>query len=149
MATYVSTKCGVCGSYWEYNEQGRHMSFGPPIVKCSFCGSLIKTKFKLFRDMNILEKIWFLSGQVLLRFALGIGASYGIYYIVKTQYIPMWNDINLAGKIITGLILLVIGLWGVFTIFDTLFTNTNIKDVENEFDKNGGYITSESWYKHD
>ena len=146
MPTYVTTRCGICGSMWEENSPGRHSLFGPPIVKCSSCGGYVKTKFKLFRDMSLLEKAWFLIGQVLFKLCLSVFLFIGTTYFFRTYYFVEFSSFSTFEMIFMGFIIGAPFLYSVFTFFDVIFTGKSIKDTESKFDANGGFISSEDWF---
>ena len=146
MATYVTTRCGICGAIWEEHSPGRHSSFGPPVVKCSSCGGYQRTKFKLFRDMNLLEKALFLFGQVLFKLCISLVLFIGSTYFFTDYYFEEFSSFTTFEMIVGGIGGGIFFLASIFTFIDVISTRTAIKDTESKFDANGGFISSEDWY---
>ena len=137
MAVYTTTKCGSCGAKWEDESVRGLSSVGPPLVKCKACNINNKTSLKLYRDMNTFEGLFFWLGQGAYCFVFGqvvLGGAIGIAF---------YADFNILLRIIISIIL---GGLGVLVFFNLFTKPQQIKDMEELFDKNGGFHWSNEPY---
>lgn len=159
MGIYTTTKCGHCGEKWEFLSSKRsNILLGPPVVKCSSCNGLNKTKHKLFRDMNNLEKGWFYLQQGFLRIIynvfiilLGIGLSYGLLFLEdekgKIPFNSMVDMGNYVGIIIFGGMGLSMVWFGWKNLKQSFQLNDIIENLENTYDNNGDFVWSWEFYE--
>lgn len=155
---YVTTKCGHCKTKWEFLSSERvDILLGPPVVKCSSCGGLNKTKHKLYRDMNFFQKSWFFIQQGLLRIIYNSGIIvFGIliprnFLITRDKYgnIPLvgyLEDGNYFGPLIITGIGLGISWFGYNNLKDSFQLKGITRELEKRFDDNGGFLWSNEFY---
>ena len=160
MGTYITTKCGHCNVKWEFlNSTRLNIKLGPPIIKCSSCNGLNKTKHKLYRDMNTFEKVWLYVEQTFLRFIfnlgviiMGFGMLYGSLLMEEEDgTIPLNNMLEIDNYF--GIIIfLSIGLGIIWFGFNNLKQSFQLKEIikiyEETHDKNGGFIWSHEYYEY-
>lgn len=159
MGTYITTKCGHCKVKWEFlNSTRLNIKLGPPIIKCSHCGGLNKTKHKLYRDMNIFEKIWLYVEQTFLRFTfnllvicLGFGILYGTLFMKDEDgKIPL-NKMIEIDNYLGILIFLGMGLGVIWFGYINLKSSFHLKEIISSYeelhDNNGGFIWSNEYYR--
>jgi len=147
---YSTSKCGNCGKYWEYmNSSGNMDKLGPPIIKCSSCGSMNKTKFKLFREMSVFEKI-ILFGKNFVVACFGLGMVV-VGLCALYDYFLNGGIWGLGGFFDEWYGVLIVGFLLLFGTGAVLGSSPNrirkvINNLESSFDLNGGYISSEEYY---
>ena len=137
MAVYTTTKCGSCGAKWEDDSVRVFSSVGPPLVKCKACNINNKTSLKLYRDMSTFDRLFFWLGQGAYCFVfgpLGLGSAISIAF---------YTDFNIFLRIIISIIL---GCLGILVFFNLFTKPQQIKDMEELFDKNGGFLWSNEQY---
>ena len=147
---YSTSKCGGCGKYWEYMNSSSNMTkLGPPIIKCSSCGSMNRTKFKLFREMTVFEKIILLGGQLFVAcFSLGmvvVGLCILYDYFLNNGDWRMGSAFNEWYGVLIVVFLMLFGSGGVLGSLPNKIRRV-INNLESSFDLNGGYISSEEYY---
>ena len=158
MAIYTTTKCGFCNCAWEFLDNKRaDVIVGPPVIKCENCGALNKTKKKLFRDLNIIQKTYFIVEQTLFRF---IYSSFIIFFGFAAFYFPFTNksvsgsmfipEMEEPKKFIAAILFVTAAYFiikaGYENMKQILLVNDFIKQVEKQHDKNGGYVLSKDFY---
>ena len=157
MATYQTTKCGHCNTKWSFMQYGEDSSCGAPIIKCINCKGLNKTKMKLYRDMNSINRFMFWIGRgfvkplaSLVMIAVGIYVLYRIYFITDkfgvTHMSEMLEINNWLVIIFSNVVPLVIVFMGAEQIKDTLSLTKQLKLMEKTFDENGGFVWSNQQY---
>lgn len=132
MAKYVTTRCGYCKSYWEVFAPAGSSSVGSPIIKCRNCLGLNKSDKKLYRDLNLSQKILFWAGSTIGFIIYGFGGIAGGLFIIKGN-----NEKIIAWVI--GIILIIFGALSIYALFKI---KGSLKSLEHEFDENGGFIWS-------
>ena len=144
MVVYSSTKCGHCGISWtSLNPNAPSQSFdkiGSPVIRCSTCLKDNKTKWKLPRDLNIIEKLIYVKGKqvfgILFSFALifiGLGLSFSFYYVEGDLVAPFF-------------LILFFAVPGAIGLKNNLTVHTDLDYLERRFDKNGGFCWSNEIY---
>ena len=172
MAEYKTISCGQCGDKWVFLERNRFdLIVGPPIIKCSHCGSLNKTNMKLPSQLNkrdlkrlkskldgtiflgLFKAIFYLpmglgcliAPLLLLNKRIESGIEIGLseWFVFILALLFCWGMANEARKTITETIYLIKDI-----IYDSpsKLVLENYKSVEEEFIQNGGYIESDVWF---
>lgn len=147
MGVYYTTKCGHCNIKWEFLNMRGNTKLGPPIVKCSSCFKMNKTKYKLYRDMSIFEKtVWYVQ----CLFSIG----FGLIMLIGGLFLLF--DMIFYGGHISGIIEESDWLGWVFSIgliligsrnsSEIFHLNSHRKDLEHFFDSNGGFLWSNQTY---
>ena len=134
MAVYTTTSCGSCGAEWESMSVGKRNSVGPPLVKCKVCNTLNKTSHKLYRNMNTFNRILFWLGEGTYSFIFGLGGAVGMALFA--------NDINIFLRIIIPVIL---GALGCLVLINLFNKPKQISEIEEIYDKNGGFMWSDDF----
>ena len=147
MGIYKTTKCGFCDIKWEFLKPSLDDRLGPPIIKCQSCNTLNKTKSKLFRDLTQKEqkmikfkndKLFFLINTFLIVISILLG-----WILLGIEV----EDRSLMGTLIVlsvpGLIL----FGSIKRIEEHESLDEIVSKIENEYDKNGGFIWSNQWYR--
>ena len=98
MGNYTITRCGICSETWEAVSAPASTLFGAPNVKCKSCGIINKTRFTLYRDMSVGLKMFFLFGQFVFKFFLGVLGLLLIYPGIRILL-----DVFLTFKIIKSI----------------------------------------------
>lgn len=131
---YIITKCGNCKESWQFLAPAGSAIVGSPIVKCKHCHALNKTSRQLYRDINLFERILFWGGTSLSAILYGLGGlAFGIGFVFVT-------DIGAIGKVFG-----VLGfVFGGINLYALANTKKSLKQLEETFDKNGGFIWSDS-----
>jgi hypothetical protein len=135
MGTYTSSRCGHCGSTWQFMESGRNSKFGSPIVKCVTCKGLNKTNSKLYRDMNLFSRVLFWFRQAVTWGLINgllplVGGVYGLVKALEAE--------SALGGIFATLFI----LFGSYNLYGLTKLMDKIKETEDLFDKNGGFLWS-------
>ena len=137
MAIYTTTSCGSCGAEWESMSVGKRNSVGPPLVKCKVCNTLNKTSHKLYRNMNTFNRILFWLGEGTYSFIFGLGGLGGAIGMALFA-----NDINIFLRIIIPIIL---GALGCLVLINLFNKPKQISEIEEIYDKNGGFMWSDDF----
>ena len=140
MGVYTSTSCGSCGANWEFMSYGRRNQVGPPYVKCKVCNAVNKTSSKLYRDIGTFRRIYFWLDQGFSNLFFGIGGFSMVYGFVFYSEAP---DVGVFLKIF---ITLMGGGLGVFQFYNLFTTPKQIRNIEELYDKNGGFLWSDEQY---
>lgn len=157
MGTYQTSRCGHCKKTWAFMQYGADSSCGPSVIKCIHCNSLNRTKMKLYRDMTSFDRFtfWLRRGFLkpiigLIMLGIGMGIIYWQYLTVEENgQFPMANMLEnngWFGIIIIHVIAISFAWYGISHIKDTLLTKKQIKEMEEIFDKNGGFFWSNQQY---
>lgn len=133
MGVYTTTKCGYCNERWEHMEGGKTPKIGSPFIKCSTCNEINKTGRILYRDASVFQKIFFWLGQS-HRFLI-----YGLIPLIFGTYILFYeSEFILFALIFLGS--------GVYYGYDFYKTSRLLRELENLYDENGGYLWSYQAY---
>tara|TARA_B100001057_G_scaffold467842_1_gene526372 strand:- start:120 stop:578 length:459 start_codon:yes stop_codon:yes gene_type:complete len=150
MATYITTRCGHCNIDWEFlNRKRLNIKLGPPIVKCSSCLKLNKTKHKLYKDMTKFEKGWLIFSQTFLRAIVSIAFMLGGIWFIYNLWFGPDTEVYETGYGI-GIFMSLLGVgWsylGYKGFLGVFQLKESIESFENYHNKNGGFIWSYEYY---
>ncbi len=145
MVVYSSAKCGHCGISWtSLNPNAPSQSFdkiGPPVIRCSTCLKDNKTKWKLPRDLNIIEKLINVKGKQVF------GILFSLAIIIGGFYFGIGIYLETDGGLFEGLFFFCLGVIpGVIGLKNNLTVHTDLDYLERKFDKNGGFCWSNEIY---
>jgi len=145
MVVYTSAKCGHCGASWaNLSPNAQLTSFdtiGPPIIRCMYCSKDNVTEWKLPRDLNPIQKLIHINAKQVLGIILSFGFM-GIGYGAFSEiYDPKTDNIILT--LIFSLPFVFVGIKG---LWNNLNQKSDLKYLEDKFDKNGGFIWSYEVY---
>jgi hypothetical protein len=154
MAIYTTTKCGNCGKSWETLSRDKHSLMGPPVVKCSFCGQLSETGFKLYSQINWFEKIRFWLSQSFRILLYGFGSiAFGLLWL--NFYIEKWisgevspnSILDWAASLFFGAgIPIALIFWGISELKEFRNIKKTINLMEEKYRSQGGFIDSNQWF---
>lgn len=130
MSVHYTTRCGNCNKSFQFFEPGAKSWVGAPIVKCSACNTLNKTEQNLYRDLGLVDKLFFWVGQYLRR---GIFIIVPIILTIGTIYKGEFDY-----SVLFVVSLMSIGGW--FEIQNLKALNPYINFLEKTHDKNNGFI---------
>ena len=131
MGNYITTKCGHCNTNLEVLAPEGSSVVGSPMVKCRKCNGLNKSYRKLYRDLGFLQRAYFWTSAAISKVFFGIiEIAAGVGFI---------NNREKLGKlgIIVGSIMFILGLISFYLLYRT---KADLKAIEDDFDKNGGFI---------
>ena len=134
MGKYKTTKCGHCKHYWEILAPAGSAVVGPPIIKCRNCNGLNRTSRNLYRDVKVSQKIYFWAGTLISSIIFGIGGIAGGIGLISNK------DKSGTLGIIMGSFFLIFGVLNFYILYKT---KDGLKVMEDDFDKNGGFLWSD------